>query len=55
MDDVHEKNHRANVARIEQLIEYAEAKPYNGPESSAYWNGFAEGLRRALRVVKGEG
>jgi hypothetical protein len=51
---------RANKAKLEQLIRDAETKSNEAgelgeTENMNYWGAFADGLRRALNVVNGNG
>lgn len=57
--------HHATKVKIKQLIEdawdkqseYLDAEPYGDNEriNRSYWSGFENGLRRALRVIDGNG
>ena len=60
MHDVHETNHRANVARLQQLASDADAKKAEfanaGDEkSAAHYAGMRDGFLRAISVVEGRG
>lgn len=48
---------RATIAKIEQLVADCQAKVDEMDEGAdrAYYGGFADGLKRALNVVKGNG
>ena len=52
-----EQMHAANVARVQQLVLDAETKSLEATDHQAarYWQGFADGLRRTLRVLDGHG
>jgi hypothetical protein len=52
-----EQMHAANVARIKTLMADAEQKWFDAPsrDQAQYWRGFADGLKRTLRVLDGHG
>jgi hypothetical protein len=58
--DYHERlartgvEHRANLAKLEQLVQDADKKRLDAT-STSYWAGMRDGLRRAITVLEGRG
>lgn len=56
--DVVETDHRANVAKLRQLAQDADAKAHEKGTSNSglqHWSGVRDGLLRAITVIEGRG
>ena len=53
---IRERENAANLAKLRQLVEDADAKARDSQGvDCVFWHGFRDGLRRAINVLEGAG